>query len=186
MREEFLKNYHRNSAGQSPASWVLCPCYTIFSWTQRYGHSPEPFREHSVDNQEPSGDHSQNDLYPEVEFFTCRVSNPTDANPDEASHMVTGVQEDIPYCSPGTSSGIQKKVRSKSQLQFGSEKILATIGAEKILLALQQLASKSNSANFINIINRISKLLKSPKRTMPFYDGKLENFELFADLFQTS
>ena len=47
MGEELLRNYPRKSTGQSPASWVPCPSYTNFSWTHRYGHSPEPFREYS-------------------------------------------------------------------------------------------------------------------------------------------
>ena len=90
------------------------------------------------------------------------------------------------YCSPGTSSGKQKKNRSTSQPQFRSENTPATIEADQILLALQQLANNSNSANFQNNINRISKLPKSLTTTMPTFDGKSEKFELFEDLFQTS
>ena len=71
--------------------------------------------------------------------------------------MVTGVQEEIPYCSPGTSSGKQKKARSTSQPQFRSENTSATIKADQILLAFPQLATNSNAANFSNNINRISK-----------------------------
>ena len=41
-----LKSCPRISAGQSPAFWLLFPNWTIFSWTHRYGHSPEPFQEH--------------------------------------------------------------------------------------------------------------------------------------------
>ena len=114
------------------------------------------------------------------------------------SHMVTGAteetrhnphtmivtQEEIPYCSPTTSSGKQKKTRSTSQPQFRSENTPATIEADQILLALQQSATNSNSANFNNNISRISKLPKSPTTTMPTFDGKSEKFELFEDLFQ--
>ena len=100
--------------------------------------------------------------------------------------MTTGTQEEIPYCSPSTSSGKQKKVRSTSQLQFRSENTPATIEADHILLALQQLATNSNSANFNNNISRISKLPKSVTRTMPTFDGKSEKFELSEDLLQTS
>ena len=99
---------------------------------------------------------------------------------------MTATQEKIPYCSPTTSSGKQKKARSTSQPHFRSEKTHATIGADQILLALQQLATNSNSANFNNNISRISKLLKSLTTTMPTFDGKSEKFELFEDLFQTS
>ena len=99
-------------------------------------------------------------------------------------HMVTRVQEEIPYCSPGTSSGKQKKARSTSQPQFRSENTPATIEADQILLALQQLATNSTSANFNNNISRISKLPNSLTTTMPTFDGKSEKFELFEDFFQ--
>ena len=98
----------------------------------------------------------------------------------------TGVREEVTYCSPSTSSGKQKKTRSTSQPQFRSENTPATIEADQILLALQQLANNNNSATFHNNINRISKLPKSLTTTMPTFDGKTEKFELFEDLFQTS
>ena len=101
-------------------------------------------------------------------------------------HDLTGVHEEVTYCSPSTSSGKQKKNRSTSQPQFRSENSPATIEADQILLALQQLANNNNSANFQNNINRISKLPKSLTTTMPTFDGKSEKFELFEDLFQTS
>ena len=56
--------------------------------------------------------------------------------------MVTAVQEEIPYCSSGLSSGKQKKARSTSQPQFRSENTPATIEADQILLALQELATQ--------------------------------------------
>ena len=101
-------------------------------------------------------------------------------------HATTATQEEIPYCSPTTSSGKQKKARSTSQPQFRSENTPATIEADQILLALQQLATNSNSANFNNNISRISKLPKSLTTTMPTFYRKSEKFELFEDLFQTS
>ena len=101
-------------------------------------------------------------------------------------HDMTGVHEEVIYCSPSTSSGKQKKNRSTSQPQFRSENTPATIEADQILLALQQLANNNNSAKFHNNINRISKLPKSPTTTMPTFDGKTEKFEPFEDLFQTS
>ena len=100
--------------------------------------------------------------------------------------MVTAVQEEIPYYSSGISSGKQKKVRWTSQPQFRSENTPATIEADQILLALQQLPTNSNSSNVNNNSNRISKLPKSLTTTMPTFDGKSEKFELFEDLFQTS
>ena len=97
--------------------------------------------------------------------------------------MVTGVHEEVRYCSPSTSSGKQKKNRSTSQPQFRSENTPATIEADQIMLALQQLANKNNSANFHNNINRISKLPKSLTTTMPTFDGKSEKIELFEKIF---
>ena len=80
----------------------------------------------------------------------------------------------------------QKKALSTSQPHFRSENTPATIEADHILLAFQQLASNSNSANFNNNNNRISKLHKSLTTTMSIFDWKSEKFDLFEDLFQTS
>ena len=101
-------------------------------------------------------------------------------------HRMTATQEEITYSSLTTSSGKQKKARSTSQPHFRSENIPATIAADQILLAPQQLATNSNSANFNNSISRISKLPKTLTTTMPTFDGKSEKFELFEDIFQTS
>ena len=100
--------------------------------------------------------------------------------------IVAGVHQEVVYCSPSTSSGKQKKNCSTSQPQFCSENSPATIEADQCFLALQQLANNIISANFHNNINRTSKLPKSLTTTMPTFDGKSENFELFEDLFQTS
>ena len=72
--------------------------------------------------------------------------------------MMTGIQEETPYCSPWTSSKEQKKATSTNQPQFRSENTLVTIEADQILLAFQQLATNSNLANFYNNINRVSSL----------------------------
>ena len=82
------------------------------------------------------------------------------------------------------SVAVQGTSRNANNLNF-AVRILATIEADQILLALQQLATNSNSANFKNNISRISKLPKSLTTTMPTFDGKSEKFELFEDLFQT-
>ena len=99
-------------------------------------------------------------------------------------HM-TRVHEEVTYCSPSRSSGKQKKNRSTSQPHFRSENTPATIEADQILLALQQLANNNNSANFHNNHDRISKLPKSLTTTTPTFDYKSEKFELFEDLFET-
>ena len=100
--------------------------------------------------------------------------------------MVTGVQAEIPFCSPVTSSGKRMKARPTSQSQFRSQNTPATIEADQILSALQQLATNKNSTNFNNYITRTSKLPKSLTTTMPIFDGKSEKHELLEDLFQTS
>ena len=173
------------------------------------GHSgitPETSRNEFSINQGTNEDDSQSDPHPEAGPLTSGRRNHHDMvtgiqrESTQASDMVTGVteqirsqrdiltgsHEEVMYCSPSTSSGKQKKNRSTSQPQFRSENTPATIEADQILLALQQLANNNNSANFQNNINRISKLPKSPTTTMPTFDGKSEKFELFEYLFQTS
>ena len=97
--------------------------------------------------------------------------------------MVTGVHEEVTYCPLSTSSGKEKQNRSTNQPQFCSENTPATVEADQILLALQQLANNNNSAIFHNNINRISKLPKSLTTTMTTFDGKSEKSE---DLFQSA
>ena len=169
---------------------------------------PGTSRSSNPDNQGTNEDRPSDDPGPEVEFSSPHFGAETDphmvtgaqAEIRYCPHMVTGTtsesrqhphmtmetQEEIPYCSTSTSSGKQKKARSTSQPQFRSENTPATLEADQILLALQQLATNSNSANFNNNISRISKLPKSLTTTMPTFDGKSEKFELFEDLFQTS
>ena len=160
------------------------------------------------ENRETYGGRSSNDPYPEVGYFPHYPGQLKSPEAETNSHMVietyphmvtggpeeirhnphtmTATQEEIPYCSPTTSSGKQKKARSTSQPQFCSQNTPATIEADLILLALQHLATNSNSANFNNNISRISKLPKSFRTTMPTFDRKSEKFDLFEDLFQTS
>ena len=52
------------------------------------GTIPGTFRNTDVENQEPSGYHSQNDSHPKVEFSARRASNLTDSDPEETSHNV--------------------------------------------------------------------------------------------------
>ena len=167
------------------------------------GTVPGTFRNTNVENQGTNEDESQSDAHPEVGSSVCQSRHSIDSDTGEAHdtitgvieetskgpHIVTGataVQEEIPYCSSGTSSGKQKKARTTSQPQFHSENIPATIEAGQLLLTFQQLATNSNSANVNNNSNRFSKLPKSLTTTMSTFDGKSEKFELFEDLFQTS
>ena len=143
-------------------------------------------RSSDSENGEPSGDRSLNDTCPEVLFSFYHSGNLIGSELEETHHMLTGVQEGIPYRSPGNWLGKQKKASSTSQPQFSSENTPATIKAHQILLALQQLATNNNTANFNNNISRISMLPKSLTMTMPTFDGKSENIKLFGNLFQTS
>ena len=99
---------------------------------------------------------------------------------------MTGVHEEVTYCSPSTSSGKQKKNRSTSQPHCRSENTPATIEVDQILVALKQLANNNNSDIFHNIFNRNSKLPKSLTTRLPTFDEKSGKFELFEDLFQMS
>ena len=176
------------------------------------GNTPETSWNASKTNQGTNEDDPQSDPHPEASIFSSQTIR--NSGQETCCDMVTGVQreslcgcdmvtgvtdqirsqrdmptgshEEVMYCSPGTSSGKQKKNRSTSQPQFRSENTPATIEADQILLALQQLANNSNSANFQNNINRISTLPKSLTTTMPTFDEKSEKFELFEDLFQTN
>ena len=168
------------------------------------GTTPEPTRNTSHNNQGTNEDCSQNDPHPEAGPFHGQTTRNVSLEDDhdmvtgvwrekvygsdimtEATqqigncHDMTEIHEEVTYCSPSASSGKQKKNRSTSQPQFRSENKPATIEADQILLALQQLANNNNSANFHNNINRMSKLPKSLTTTMPTFDGKTEKFELF-------
>ena len=63
-------------------------------------------------------------------------------------HMMTATQEEIPYCSPTTSSGKQKKARSTSQPQFHSENTSVTIEADQILLASSTIGDELQLRHF--------------------------------------
>ena len=99
---------------------------------------------------------------------------------------MTGVHKEVANCFLVHLQEKKKKNRSTSQPQLRSENTPATIEADQILLALQQLANNNNSAIFYNNVNRISNLPKSFTTTMPTFDGNSEKFELFEDLSQTS
>ena len=148
------------------------------------GTVPGTFQNRNVENQKTNEGDSQSDPHPEAGIFCNQTTQ--NSGPEVGNGMVTGIQEEISYSSVRTSSGKQKKARSTSQPQFRSENTPATIEADQICLALQQLATSSNSANVNNNSNKVSKLPKSLSTTMPTFDGKSEKFELFEDLFQTS
>ena len=149
-------------------------------------------------NQEPTVVRSQDYPHLEVGPSVCQSRQLIDSDPDWAPHMLTAVQseiryrphpvtgfrDEIPYGYPGNSSGKEEKARTLSQPQFLSEKTPATIETDQFLLALQQSATNSDSANFNNNNNRISKLPEYLTTTMPTSDGKSGQFELFEGLYQ--
>ena len=158
-----------------------------FFWTLKYKLAPEPLRDYTeAATQKLTGDWSPIDSYPDVDFNVRPVGTSADSDWKKTSHMVTGGQREVHFCSPGTSSGKQMKARSTSQPQYRIENTPTTIEVDQILLALKQLATNSNFAKFDNNIKRFSKLAKYLTMTMSTFDGKSENFELFEDLFQTS
>ena len=126
------------------------------------GTSPETPRNVLSINQGTNEDDSQSDPQPEAGLPTSgredRHDMATGVQRESAvgQDMVTGVHKEVTYCSLSTSSGKQKKNRSASQPQFCRKNIPATVEADQILLALQQLANNNNSANFHNNINRIT------------------------------
>ena len=109
-------------------------------------------RNANSEKRQTHGDRSSDDPYPEAGYFphhSDQLNSPeTETNShmvtENYPHMVTGcpeeirhnphtltaTQEKIPYCSPTTSSGKQKKARSTSQPQFRSENTPATIAAD--------------------------------------------------------
>ena len=52
------------------------------------GTFPGTFRNNDVENREPSGDRSQNDPRPEVEFSACWSSNSFNSDPKETYHSL--------------------------------------------------------------------------------------------------
>ena len=140
---------------------------------------PGTSRNSDSENREPTGDRSPNDPYPKAVFSSHHSGNKNGSELKETHLMVTGVQEEIPYCSPGTSSGKQKKTRSTSQPQFGSENTPATIEADRLLLALQHLTTNSSSANFQQQHKQNLQVVQIPHNGNAHLRWKSEYFELF-------
>ena len=82
------------------------------------GNDPESFRDTGTRNQEPCEDRSQNDHHLEVDDTENRFAHTVTPEPNASLYMVTGVQKEIPYSAPGTSSGKPKNVCSSSQPQI--------------------------------------------------------------------
>ena len=90
------------------------------------------------ENREIHGDRYSNDPYPEGGYFPHHSGQPNSPEADVVTephshvvtgateeirhnpHMTTATQDEVPYCSPNTSSGKQKEARSTIQPQFRS------------------------------------------------------------------
>ena len=194
VSKEFSRTEHRILGALARLDeFLMNPLLQSYS-----GTAPETSRNTISTNQGTNEDNFQSDPHPEAGIInnqTTRCSGREDGHDTVTGgsegirnrlDMVVGVHEEVLHCSPSTSSGKQKRNRSTSQLQFRSENTPATIDADQILLALQQLANNNNSAIFHNIFNRIFKMPKSLTTTMLTFDAKPEKFELFEDPFQTN
>ena len=84
LSQEFSRTESRILGALSKLDeFLLNPQIRTFSRT-----IPGTFWTTDVENQESSGDRSQNDPFPEAEFSACCASNLTDSDSDETSHMV--------------------------------------------------------------------------------------------------
>ena len=73
------------------------------------------------ENWGPTGDCSLVDTCSKAVFSPCHSSSLIDSEQEETHHIVTGVQEEISYCSRGTWPGKQKKARFTGQPQLRIE-----------------------------------------------------------------
>ena len=85
---------------------------------------PGTSRNTSSENREPSGHRSIGNPCPEAVFSTSHFSNLNDPEQEETHHIKTGGQEEIPYFSPETSSGTQKKRAPQVSHIFAVETLL--------------------------------------------------------------
>ena len=89
MKARLLKNCPRNSAAQSPAFAALS-ALDDFQFTPQVrtlsGTVPGTSWNNDLENREPTGDCSQINPHPEVEFSACWTRNSVNSDPDETSH----------------------------------------------------------------------------------------------------
>ena len=82
LSQEFSRTESRILGALSKLDeFLLNPLIRTFS-----GTVPGTSRNADVENKEPSGDRSQNDPHPEMEFAACCASNLVDSDPHETSH----------------------------------------------------------------------------------------------------
>ena len=106
------------------------------------GTTPETTRNMLSINQGTNEDDSQSNPHPEAGLLNSgredrhNMAMGVLRECEVGQDMVTGVHEEVTYCSRSTSSGKQKRNRSTSQPQFRSENTPGTIEADQSLLAL--------------------------------------------------
>ena len=98
------------------------------------GATPETSRNVFSRSQGTKEDDSQSNPFPDAGIFHNQMTQ--NSGPEVGHDIMTGVHEEVTYCSLSTSSGKQKKNRFTSQPQFRSQISPATIEADQIFLAL--------------------------------------------------
>ena len=71
------------------------------------GTAPETSRNAFGTNQGTNEDDSQSDLHPEAGIFCSQTTQ--NSGSEDGHDMVTGIHEEVTYCSPSTSSGKKRK-----------------------------------------------------------------------------
>ena len=123
------------------------------------GTTPEPTRSTSHNNQGTNEDYSQIDPHPEAGPIHGQTTRNVSLEDDHDMvtgateqigncHDMTGVHEEVTYCSPSTSSGKQKKNRSTSQPQFRSENTPVTIEADQFFVGPSTVSKKQQFCEF--------------------------------------
>ena len=140
------------------------------------GHSvtaPETSRNAFSMSQGSNEDESQSDSHPEAGIFHNKT---TQSSVIEDRHdMMTGVHQDVTYCSPNTSSGKQKKNPSTSRPQFRSENTPATIETHQILLAHQRLATRTIRQVSITLLTEFPSCQSCSPQRCPPLTGNLKS-----------
>ena len=143
LRIEWERNFlsRRNCKTESR---IWAPCQNEMNFFRI--HNPDVTPGSSGDILELKQGKSGNEWWHfHAEVGTSLIQSLKELNPKETSHMVTGVQEKIPFRSLGTTSGKQKKARVTSQPEFRIENTPATIETDKTLLVHQQSGATATS-----------------------------------------
>ena len=72
---------------------------------------PGTSRNNNTENRKTAEDRSSDDPCPEVRYSSYNSGHLNSPKAEEYPHMLTGIQEEFTYCSPGISSEKQNKAR---------------------------------------------------------------------------